>query len=300
MNEKKKKNLYIICGVIIFFLAVGTYLYKSKMDYYMVEQGGKHYFIFDDVTEYGRSFMNSSDYPLFISTVDYPTAHELVEAVKFGNLTKDDKEKIALFYRDKENRIESCDFDNFYQAIAAKGWNMSGVEWFGDSYTYDFENGEGKGEMKLYANKDFYLRVYESSRKVSKVIKTEYSEDGQKEIIYYSYNTTQTDVPNYKVIRYSLYDVDKQVNIQKTYTLPSETLVEIKAFGMKGKAYYRLCFDDWGDEINDISDEALLQFDVEKVVVISPGVMVVACLGLGTIGVVVYKKVKRRKEEPIM
>lgn len=298
MDNIKKRQLNIICVIIISFLTIASLAYTMKFDYRLIKEEGKHYIIFDDNSKYGMVYFSENEqYMRSAPDLKYPSAKELVYAVKYGNLTTEDKENIVLFPRDEINRIEICDFNNFYQPIPASGWTVSEVEWEGKYYSYNLENGSVEGNMRLYATKDAYRLAYQYARKVSNVYSRKTSENGKKTIIYYTDSSGSQS--NRKLVRYSLCDVDKEVYIQKTYTLPEETLIGIDVFGIKGKAYYRLSFDNSGKEIDDISDATLLQFGVEKVVVISPEQIVVACLGLGIIGFVVYNR-KKRKEEPIM
>lgn len=307
MDDKRKRKLNIICTAVIIALAIISFVYALKFDYRLTEEDGKHYFVFNDISKYGMVSLGENwNYVMRAPNLVYPTAKELVRAVKFGNLTKEDKEDIALFPRDKNNRIEICDFDNFYQAIPANGWNVSGVEWIAYHYDYDFHKGDDEGSMRLFPSEEEYQFSYRINieeyfeSEYMHITKKEYDEDSQKEIIYYTYDTGRNK-SEYKLVRYTLSDGDKNFYVQKKYRLPLEELTEIKVYATEGKAYYSLGFSNGSSSISEISDDELLQFGVERVYAISPWIKVTAFLGVGTtIGFFVYKKAKKRKEAQIV
>lgn len=300
-----KRKLNIICVIVMVVLVLGTCIYALRFDYRLIKQDGKHYFVFNDPLKYGvptwPSDMSGSESSQAPIGLHYSSGKELVRAIKFGNLTNDEKKEIARFYREDKGRIAICDFDNFYETIPAKGWKITEVTWAGRQYNYTVQKEDWYGGIyfshdELFDEKLEYYMEGQFTLARAQVIRREHLDDGQTEVIYHSYNSTPhypERAEEYKSICFSLSDGDKTMDVIKKYSLPSEELVETKAFVTEGTQKYILSF---GRGVN-ISDETLLQFEIKKVNVVSPWVGIVSVLGFAglTIGIITCKKMRNTK-----
>ena len=303
MNNKRKTRM--ICAIIIFVLGISAFAYYMKFDYRLVKQDGKYYFVFNNPDKWNVRYpFEGFDNMSTPEPLSYPTGKELISAIKLGNLTDDDKYKIARFGADDSGRIEMFDFDNFYEPVLPTGWEATCLEWGARNYYYTLKKSDYYGKMSFYYDdlfdKEFQFYWYEYfEQKATQGVRTETFDNGYREEIYYTINY-RPEYPEhaeeFKMARSFLSDGDKKLYVMREYRMPSEELITLKAYVFDGNRKYVVDFS--GEQTDFISDETFLQFGIERIVVTLPWIGIGAFFAISISGIafVTYKKSNKKKE----
>ena len=263
MKNKSKIIRCFICFVLALSLSLGMTGCKLRSDYQLIEMDGKHYLVFDNFEPYYNEWNQFSPYLCFDSM------EEFKGVVTNGTLTVEQKEQVALFNRDENDRIFICDFNNLYYPVTPDGSALTQeVTWVGSEYyfTYDLDD---KQYVFISIHTDgSYQGIYEyryvDAFKYSTIKARE--NDGNKEIIYYKNNSV-----TYKRVRCTLTEGDKVFHIDRKYHLNSKGEGEASpAIPMEITAYCEQDGQKYEIDVRnikkDVSDEWLFQFSIQKYV----------------------------------
>ena len=187
---------------------------NTDADYEVVssEEGSRIVFLSLSDYEYDNGFMGSA-------YLSFKSLKEMKEIVTKGHLNEGQKRTIAKnFPRNDKNEILCCDFDNLFNPILPSGGSVVKVDWSGITYSFclDFKDG-GFGYLNYYT-KDIYDRKiteYENffDNENITVIRTEKLDENQIATYY------KTSVAELMIVRCSLTDGNRKINIQKKYRL---------------------------------------------------------------------------------
>ncbi|MBQ7375580.1 MAG: hypothetical protein IJW52_01700 [Clostridia bacterium] len=192
-----------------------------NLNYSIIEEDGKNYFVFDDPEMYAPpTIPDGFNISVIAPVAKFTSLKELIYYVNNGTLTEEQRRAIALFEKDENGRIKICDFEDMYLPRLPLDCTIGDVIWYGDSYKFNIEVTKAKIAYFDILSKEDYDRKLLKTNYTDKfsnpnitVISTEKDEYG-KTITYYT-----TDAGYFKEIRYSYSEVGKELFIVEFYCL---------------------------------------------------------------------------------
>ena len=296
MKITTKLTFYIILIIVFIFLVSGcsnstnSYSEDSEtspkkdevvnLDYSIVDEKGKNYFVFDNPEQYYSSPTEDElDISIMVPTAKFDSVEELISSVKKGTLSDEQKRAIALFEKDENGRIEICNLDEMYQAKLPISCTVENVSWYGDHYTFtlDIPNATA-GYLKIVTKDNHELSLKNEidtvfNNPMVTVINTETDAEG-REITYYS-----TSAGYFKLIRYTHSDETRDLTIIEKYRIKIdnssdnilyETLTvsesipsKIAIYGLQSGQYFEVSAFELS---NEIESDWILSFGISKYV----------------------------------
>ena len=296
MKITTKLTFYIIPIIVFIFLVSGcsnstnSYSEDSEtspkkdevvnLDYSIVDEKGKNYFVFDNPEQYYSSPTEDElDISIMVPTAKFDSVEELISSVKKGTLSDEQKRAIALFEKDENGRIEICNLDEMYQAKLPISCTVENILWYGDHYTFtiDIPNSTA-GYLKVVTEDNHELSLKNEidtvfNNPMVTVINTETDAEG-REITYYS-----TSAGYFKLIRYTHSDETRDLTIIEKYRIKIdnssdnilyETLTvsesipsKIAIYGVQSGQYFEVSAFEFS---NEIESDWILSFGISKYV----------------------------------
>lgn len=274
MNIKK-----LICVALVMIICTGLSScsstdqslnqtdYKIEYENYSaVGNNGNYYISFKDSLE-------ESEDSEAIPYLTFSSIKEFKDTVLGGKLTEQQIRTINSFAKNEAGEILTCNLNNLQTPKLPKGVSASNVNWGGQFYYFSLSANDGaSGTLGDFTyNKDAYNNYLSDYEKVLNsdnitISKTELL-DGDKTVIYYS-----NLAGSFKRVRYSLYDGNKTLIIDKEFVLQinhsllnvSETVPSrVSLYCVDGEKSYIIRLYDLTE---DPSDEWLLDFGLTKYV----------------------------------
>lgn len=227
-----------------------------NLNYSITEEDGKNYFVFDDPEMYAPpTIPDGFNISVIAPVAKFTSLKELINHVKNGTLTEEQRRAIALFEKDENGRIEICDFEDMYLPILPLDCTIGDVVWNGDSYNFDIKVTKAEIAYFNIVSKEDYDRKLLKANYTDKfsnpnitVVGTEKDEQG-KTITYYT-----TDAGYFKEIRYNCLEAGREFFVVESYCLEargafkdlvvghmtiSDTIPSsIEIFGIENGKYY--------------------------------------------------------------
>ena len=274
--KKLKRSFTLVC-ILLQVLTIGCFTSCSQKekteslnnetssfftnDYSITPMNGKYYITFIENTDFGQSD---------VASVDFETIADFKDKVTQGDLSDYQKATVASAFPKDENGILCCDFNNLYFPSLPNGWDVDGVYWEGENYSFSITTNNGTfGYVHCYS-KDVYEEKFQRDYKdyfkkdTVNVTKTE-SFSKNKTATYYS--TKTSELMN---LRYELSEKNISTTVDKTYLINSLSSViqtssshpyNITLYCAQGDLYYVV---DIFEISKEPSDEYLMKFRMDK------------------------------------
>ena len=123
----KKSIRFVLCVVMIIMLSIGVVGCTPKIDYRLVEIGGKHYLIFDKNNTFYKTFDDNLS-QVKAPIVEFDSIKQFKETVTKGYLTEEQKKDVRRFEKDDKGRIKIFDFQNLFSPILPQGQRTDAFE----------------------------------------------------------------------------------------------------------------------------------------------------------------------------
>lgn len=190
---------------------------EKELTYEIIEEEDEYFIVFNDeeITN-NEHFQNGWD----SLTIKFASLSELREKVATNSLSDSQKAHIRrVFPRDDTGAIKICNLGKLYSPILPERFEITGVYWYGEIYTFDFENEQEFGYV-TYCTEETYLQEYEYeyedffNRDNISLSRRKQIEDRNAEEFYY-----ETLAGSFKQVRYTLTTENKTLIIDETYRL---------------------------------------------------------------------------------
>ena len=185
----------------------------TSTDYSIIEESGKHYIVFDDI-----SIQESGGHSEFAS-LEFTTLKELKDSVTQKRLSDWQLLTIAKSFEKDDIGVLICDFDNLYEPTTPTGCAIDSVYWEGECYSfYMSADAEIFGFIHYYTQSK-YANVWNSDyenyfEKATITVKDIVLTEDDKTMITYS-----TFAGELMQIRYKISDTDRTIIVDETYRL---------------------------------------------------------------------------------